>query len=340
MGVLVCVASVLAFDFKHNAKHSFKLRKPNLGTDQPRWVRIPTLGWEWSECVHEVASGTHVEKIDEDSFRITHPTGETEVRQCVRPGPRPHPFHANPNDPDSTFDYGQFVKEREEGQVFSLEGWQAWTAFNHPQNSTFDYYLGYFNVPVAPSRFPGERIGIVYTFTGLQNDNWVPDYSTFDPPSDFDIIQPVLQYGGGSENGGGEYWELASWYVTVSAGALYSRGEKVATGDNIFGNMTRTGSDSWFIGGVISEKGINTNITVTKSRLTSQSWAYNTLECYSLSSCDYLPPHTSPQLYTKLEMGSGGQDITPDWKILQNRHNYCNASMAVNAPDHVTLFFQ
>jgi len=59
-------------------------------------------------------------------------------------------------------------------------------------------------------------------FTGLQSDNWVPVANEPSAPPTFDIIQPVLQFGGGSENGGGRYWGIASWYVTLNNGALYS----------------------------------------------------------------------------------------------------------------------
>ena len=54
----------------------------------------------------------------------------------------------------------------------------------------------------------------------LCDDNFLDDFHT--APLDFDIIQPVLQYGGGSANGGGNYWGVASWYVTEDDGAIWS----------------------------------------------------------------------------------------------------------------------
>tara|TARA_R110002050_G_scaffold173053_1_gene305186 strand:- start:21 stop:248 length:228 start_codon:yes stop_codon:yes gene_type:complete len=72
----------------------------------------------------------------------------------------------------------------------------------------------YFTTPTAPlswNKLP--EVGIVYIFPGLQNDDWIPiQGDTNDAPPGFDIIQPVLQYGGGSANGGGKFWELANWY--------------------------------------------------------------------------------------------------------------------------------
>ena len=82
------------------------------------------------------------------------------------------------------------------------------------------------------------------------------------PNKPFDIIQPVIQYGP-SFGGGGDYWTLGSWYVTltndvvvselvqVGVGALDSslRGSdgraQVQKGDSIFGNMTMTADDTW-----------------------------------------------------------------------------------------------
>ena len=64
-------------------------------------------------------------------------------------------------------------------------------------------------------------------FTGLQNDNWVPIPSEPNTPPGsfyylnvsyllgFDIIQPVLQYGGDSEDGGGDYWALARFFFIL-----------------------------------------------------------------------------------------------------------------------------
>jgi len=55
--------------------------------------------------------------------------------------------------------------------------------------------LGQWTVPDAPD----EGGATLFTFTGLQNIDWVPPQPQ--PTQSFDIIQPVLQYGSSSAGG-------------------------------------------------------------------------------------------------------------------------------------------
>jgi hypothetical protein len=49
--------------------------------------------------------------------------------------------------------------------------------------------LGGWNVPDAPKR---NRDQLLYIFTGLQDEDWIPSLSANAPPTkNFDIIQPV-----------------------------------------------------------------------------------------------------------------------------------------------------
>jgi hypothetical protein len=91
----------------------------------------------------------------------------------------------------------------------------------------------------------------------------------------FDIIQPVLQFPDGAERS----WAVRSWYVTLDAGAIASTPVACSPGDNIFGNMTRVGPSSYFIGSTVVRTGEITKITANARRLMTQPWAYNTLEC-------------------------------------------------------------
>src|SRR5690606_13416454 len=141
-------------------------------------------------------------------------------------------------------------------------------------------FLGYFSVPDAPKEAPQ----VLYLFTGLQNVDWIP---IIDPtPEVFDIIQPVLQYPGDY----GDYWSVKSWYVTLSGDVLYSTEIQTKTGDNIFGNMTMIGTDTWYIGGTSAASGETTSLNVNRPRLVHQPWAYNTAECYGCAGgCNYEP---------------------------------------------------
>jgi len=189
----------------------------------------------------------------------------------------------------------------------------VWSSYNTPDNSSFTSFLGNFNVPDAPPKWPVLDDGILYMFTGLQNDNWVPAPPNDPTPPGFDIIQPVLQYGGGSSGGGGKYWALASWYVTIDDSFLLSPLKKVKPGDNIFGNMTQIGNTTWFIGAEIASASITTNLIVTRDRLITQPWAYCTLEVYNIASCSWFPPASSTLNFTKLALATKDSAITPKW---------------------------
>lgn len=101
-----------------------------------------------------------------------------------------------------------------ENVQFDGEGWQAYTKQNAGNVTSF---LGNFNIPAAPTSYNGQTL---FFFTGMQNIDWVPPETR--PSESFDIIQPVAQYGPSSA-GGGNFWSMASWYVTLGLGTVYSK---------------------------------------------------------------------------------------------------------------------
>jgi len=283
----------------------------------PHYVRTPH-GLVWSECKYEIGNGAQIITDDKESYVIEADGVERHFEQCSMP------FLRNSR---------QVSNQKREAPV---DGWQVWTAFNNANNATFDSFLGSFNVPQAPSNFDG---GILYMFTGLQNDNWVPISGEFDTPPSFDIIQPVLQYGGDSDDGGGDYWALACWYVTLDENVFFSNVTEVQPGEVIFGNMTRISPITWFIGGDISSAGISTSITVKDERLAIQNWAYVTLEVYQIDDCSTdFPPASSLMKFTGLELFADNNQITPTWDALSNSA-HCGATISVLSPSAVTNTF-
>jgi len=97
----------------------------------------------------------------------------------------------------------------------------------------------------------------------------------------------VTQYPGDN----GNYWSVKSWWVTLDVGAMASAEVQLEVGDLVFGNMTKTGEQEWFINSVNTRTGDATPITASGigDRLRSQPWAYVTLECYGCSSCATYP---------------------------------------------------
>jgi len=290
-----------------------------------RYVRTP-LGKVWKPCLHEIPSGSHIiESSVDGSTKVIYPDGTVfHLPKCEMPTIRYNSAERKPkvNKPRDSPD----------------DGWQVWSAFNNINNQTFDSFVGFFNVPQSPPNWDG---GILYMFTGLQNDNWVPINGEWPTPPGFDIIQPVLQYGGDSEDGGGDYWALASWYVTLDSGAVWSNVQQVNTGDVIFGNMTRIGPTTWFIGGITSS-GVNSSFAVTYDRLATQAWAYCTLEVYEIDDCgNDFPPSGSTINFTQLQLfdRGGKHPVTPQWQALNNNGGHCSTNIAINSPSNVVISF-
>jgi len=205
------------------------------------------------------------------------------------------------------------------------DGWLAYTEWNY--SSSIDTFLGDFSVPDEPATAPQE----LYVFTGLQNVNWIPK---IDPiPKVFDIIQPVLQYPGDN----GSYWSVRSWYVTVSHGVQVSEEVPLNVGDVVFGNMTRTGSSSYYIGSTSQQTGQSTSITADHAALASQPFAYTTIECYGCSGCSTEP--VQPISFTKMSLTSQGNPITPSWSAFQSPHPICNTTAHITNGEVVTYTF-
>jgi len=205
------------------------------------------------------------------------------------------------------------------------DGWLAYTSFNNEQPLTS--FLGSFSVPDTPSSNPD----ILYVFTGLQNVDWVPKVDPI--PTKFDIIQPVLQYPGDE----GNYWSVKSWYVTVRDGVQVTKELKLDVGDVVFGNMTMTGNDTWFIGSTSTKTGQSVSLSATHEVLKSQPWAYTTVECYGCSGCPTEP--TQSIQFTSLTLNQGSSPVTPQWQAFQSPNPICDTTAVINSPESVTMTF-
>jgi hypothetical protein len=131
----------------------------------------------------------------------------------------------------------------------------------------FEAFTSVFSTPTLPTSDPD----VLYLFPGLQNIDWIPLVDPI-PSGAFDIIQPVLQYPGDN----GNYWSVKSWWVTLDVGAMASNEVQLEVGDNIFGNMTKIGTEAWFINSVNMRTNQQTSIKASGigARLKSQPWAY------------------------------------------------------------------
>jgi len=269
-------------------------------------LTITPFGRVPKRCVRKVPNGSHIEEL-EGGIVLVHPPGETTTIRLENDCPMKRLIEMS-------------RKKRQD-----YDGWLAYTTFNYPAG--FDSFLGYFTVPNNPQNTPS----VLYLFTGLQNVDWIP---IVDPePQIFDIIQPVLQYPGDSAD-----WGVKSWYVTLDSGVITSDEIGVQSGDNIFGNMTRISGSTWYIGGTSQANGQTAAFTVTKNRLLSQPWAYNTAEGYGVGDCSYEPTNSCD--FTKLQLFSQGKQILANWVPSVSPNPKCNEKATINSPNTVSITFQ
>lgn len=278
-----------------------------------RYLATP-VGYIREECVREVPNGAHIEEFD-THMMVTHADGtKTRMEHCdTSGGTRP-----------------VFLEQLVglQGLPADYDGWEEYTAVK--TNSSYNAFLGYFSVPDKPQNDPQ----VLYLFTGLQNINWIPKVTPL-PSVEFDIIQPVLQYPNSDLTG----WSVKSWWVTLKSGAMFSTELNVEVGDNIFGNMTRTGAQKYYIGSTIASTGQTTGFSYSNARLVTQPWGYNTLECYGCQNCATYPTNNCE--FTKLQLFTDGEPVKVDWKAnpFPSQDRKCNEEVDIIDPATVTVIF-
>ena len=108
-------------------------------------------------------------------------------------------------------------------------------------------------------------------------------------------------------------------YVTVNAGALYSTAiDRIAEGDAILCNMTRTGPQSWSVSGALASAPSRATVqSATSARLATQPWAYSAVtECYGCRGCSTFP--LTPIVFSENALFQDGEEIDVDaaaWKV-------------------------
>jgi len=276
--------------------------------------QLTPFGYWHSECVHSVPAASHIENFD-GYFTIN---GRKQSR-C-------RAVHNS-----------SFIAERisaftgSDGLKTGADGWQVEVEQNMGDVTSF---VGNWMVPGLPQRNSGQ---ILYTFPGLQNvgmGRGTPGSEQGQRPLTVDIIQPVLQYGGD----GGGYWAISSWYVTASGDAIQSPLVRVDPGDLIYGAMQKVGVDSWFINSVDTENGRNTSITVRRSNLAEQPYAFVVLEVYNVQNCDEYPPSGSIP-YTNLAVEVNRVNSSIGWRSGGQNYPICNASISVISDSNVVIEF-
>jgi len=306
---LFCIQGAL-----HSVGKNAKISKNKLD----KYSATP-FGYAWKQCMHHVENFAEIIDTEPDKVIVISPNGsKEEFPRCKHP--------AIP-----------LGKAKIKRIFFDAEGWQVYASFNNANNQSFDSFLGNWNVPHAPAYWPWKDPSeqhVIYLFTALQSDNWVPNEPP--PPSGFDIIQPVLQYGNSDPNGGGAYWALASWYLTLTGDTFYSDLLLVSEGDMIFGNMTRVQGNKWYIGSTLLKNGNTTGLTASNPRLQVQPWAYVTLEVYEVNTCSEFPDNSIT--FSDLKLVTQGQQTQPVWTPLVGQQ-VCTENITIASHSQITINF-
>lgn len=305
------VVALLAFVAVVCAAQAVSARQVKVGADG---LVLTPFGRHHSDCVHHVPDGATVDNED-DHIVVSHPSFRRPKRipRCGLAWPKPGVEAGGFDDDDADGDGWQaYVEQKVHGEISGMYG--KWTVPPEPQ----------------------QEAQTLFTFTGLQNINWVPPNPQ--PSAPFDIIQPVLQYGSSSA-GAFDAWSIASWYVTLGSDVVYSTLKKIKAGGQIYGNMTRLGPDSWYIDTVDLKSGTHSNMTITRSILKSQPWAYVTLEVYDVSDCEQFPPAGTKMPYTELELVVGDKLQPFKWQVgtAGQKPPTCGASIDILSPSEVTI---
>lgn len=171
-------------------------------------------------------------------------------------------------------------------------GWITYGLFQVPEETIVSSFTSVWTVPAAPTHQDGQ---LLYLFNGLMDT------------AESVILQPVLQWGT-SPIGGGNYWAVASWYVTDDGQAFSTEPLPVQTGQVLTGVMKNPNDDgsSWtseFVG--ID----NTLLTVQSPPTLTQ--ASETLEVYNVDSCADYPAGSTA--FTGINLATSTALTTLDW---------------------------
>jgi len=200
------------------------------------------------------------------------------------------------------------------------DAWKAWAQYQNDSNITSIYSK--WIVPAAPTESGQQTL---FYWNGVE------------PTDNSAVLQPVLQYGF-SAAGGGEYWTLASWFVSGSHGSFWSKLTRVETGDIIEGTNEILKNGTWVITGAVKAKGITTSFSYKPNFPAAWTYAYEALEAYTIDDCPEYPA-AGVISFTDIVVQAGGQTVTPKWQPLTQDPITCKEHATVVDPTRVDIYF-
>jgi hypothetical protein len=161
-----------------------------------------------------------------------------------------------------------------DGEPRALDrGWITFAHWTNDSGAPLRTFVTEWRVPSPPSTKRGQTL---FLFNGLQNRG-----------RNYGILQPVLQWGR-SAAGGGDYWSIASWYVTSRGQAFHTPLVRVSPGDTLVGEMRLLGGTDGRFAYVSEFRGIpGTRLRV--ENIAELGWASESLEAYGVRRCTDYP---------------------------------------------------
>jgi len=150
------------------------------------------------------------------------------------------------------------------------------------------------------------------------------------------ILQPVLQYGT-TPAGGGNYWGIASWYVT-DFGASHTTVSQVSPNDILYGSMIKvTEPETWIV--YFNDTSNSTvpfvSLKVSNTLTVTEPDAYVTLEVYEVRSCKQYPAGEVKFTNLAIEQGNA-MPVTPKW-LINTYSSACGETVNIISPSEVDI---
>jgi hypothetical protein len=187
-------------------------------------------------------------------------------------------------------------------------GWIADAFWQIPSGDSVSAFRTTWKVPAAPATQSGQTI---FYFNGI-----------CDAGKDT-ILQPVLQWGA-SAAGGGNYWSIASWYVS-SSGAAHTDLITVNPGDTLVGVMKLTQHSGTQFSYTSEFDGIS-GTSLPAQNIGELVWNNETLEAYSVTQCSDYP--SDPVAFTSIGIDTTAATSQVDWQA-ENRQTDCGQHATV-----------
>jgi len=247
-------------------------------------------GYRPKDQVHQVEQGAIVSMNEKHQFTITQKNTTMEKDLVLTPGgyrsrylvhkiPEGHALHVESGRVRLKNLASGIITEFTDSALTKPtvpalgSGWIAYAFWNNGTGRSISNFSTTWVVPPAPSAPAGQTI---YLFNGIENYG-----------NNYGILQPVLQWGG-SDAGGGQYWSIASWYVTSGGQAFYTSLVKVNPGDALIGVMKLTGSSASGFNYTSEFQGVPSTL-LTIQNIAELLWCNETLEAYNINQCSNYP---------------------------------------------------